>query len=182
MILDRDSSFGGVPSYNGRALITLPVKLTMETDASTRGWGAYCQRLRAGGPWRIVERNQHINVLELKSAFLALQTFAATKSNMHILLQPDYRTAIAYYINQKVGTHSKPLSNLACTLWNWCLRKGRWNTVQEQRTFKHFEPRVFQDPGDWMLLRAVYLKIRMKWGAMDVDLYALRHNYQIRRY
>ena len=61
-----------------------------------KGWGAYCQGLRAGGPWQIVERNQHINMLELKSALLALQTFVATKCNMHILLWLDNRTAIAY--------------------------------------------------------------------------------------
>lgn len=118
-----------LPIHNGRMLITPPVKLTIESDASTKGWGAYCQGLRAGGPWRVMENSQHINILELKSAFLALQTFAATKHNMHILLRIDNRTAIAY-INQKGGTHSKPLSDMARRMWNWCLEKGL--TVQAE--------------------------------------------------
>ena len=115
-------------------MITPPVKLTMESDASTKGRDAYCQEMRAGiplakkalsgyearGPWQRMEKNQHINLL---AAFLALQTFAAAKTNTHVLLWLDNRTAIAY-INQKGGTHSKPQSDIACTLWNWCLKKG----------------------------------------------------------
>ena len=99
-------------------MITPPVKLMIESGASTQGWGAYCLEMRAGGPWQRVQKIQHINMLELKGAFLALQTFAATKNSIHILLRLDNRTAIAY-INQKGGTHSKPLSDTACSLWNW---------------------------------------------------------------
>ena len=190
-ILDKESRMdlmwwnSHLPSNNGRTLITPPVKLTMESDASTKGWGAYCQGMRAGGPWQRIEKNQHINLLELKSAFLALQTFAATKTNTHVLLRLDNRTAIAY-INQKGGTHSKPLSDVACTLWNWCLRKGM--TVQAEHiagvenTRADYESRVFRDPCDWMLSRQVYLKIQTKWGKMDVDLFAARHNHQLKNY
>ena len=46
----------------------------------------------------------HINILELKAAFLDLQTFAAQFSNGHILLLIDNTMAIAY-INHKGGKH-----------------------------------------------------------------------------
>ena len=157
----------------------------MESDASTQGWGAYCQGMRAGGPWQRGEKFQHINMLELKAAFLTLQTFTTMKINIHMSLQLDNRTAIAY-INQKGGTHLKPLSDTACNLWSWCLKRGI--TIQAEHiagvenTRADFESRVFQDPCDWMLSRQVYLKIKEKWGTMDVYLFAARHNHQIKRY
>ena len=123
--------------------------------------------------------------VELKAAFLALQTFTTMKTNIHVSLWLDNRTAIAY-INQKGGTHSKPLSDTACNLWSWCLKRGI--TIQAEHiagvenTRADFESRVFQDPCDWMLSRLVYLKIKEKWGTMDVDLFAARHNHQIKRY
>ena len=43
--------------------------LTIETDASLKGWGCNCQSLNisAGGPWKQNEANNHINVLELQA-------------------------------------------------------------------------------------------------------------------
>ena len=107
-------------NHNGRTLVTPTASLS---DTSTRGWGVYCQGKKAGGPWQTMERKQHINLLELKSAFLALQTFVSNMTNTHVLLRIDNRTAIAY-INQKGGTHSKPLSDVACNLWSWCLKRN----------------------------------------------------------
>ena len=172
-------------NHNGRTLVTPTASLTIESDASTKGWGVYCQGKRAGGPWQTMERKQHINLLELKSAFLALQTFVSNKTNTHVLLRIDNRTAIAY-INQKGGTHSKPLSDMACNLWSWCLKRNI--TVQAEHiagvenTRADLESRVFQDPCDWMLSRRVFHRIQTKWGQMDVDLFAARHNHQIRDY
>ena len=166
-------------NHNGRTLVTPTASLTIESDASTKGWGVYCQGKRAGGPWQTMERKQHINLLELKSAFLALQTFVSNKTNTHVLLRIDNRTAIAY-INQKGGTHSKPLSDMACNLWSWCLKRNI--TVQAEHiagvenTRADLESRVFQDPCD------VFHRIQTKWGQMDVDLFAARHNHQIMDY
>ena len=58
-----------------------------------------------GRSWTRQERMSHINILKLKAAFLALQTFAARFSNCHILLLIDNTTAIAY-INHKLMRHS----------------------------------------------------------------------------
>ena len=49
------------------------------------------------------ERQSHINLLELKVAFLALQVFASQRNTSHILLRIDNTTAIAY-LNKKGGT------------------------------------------------------------------------------
>ena len=98
--------------------IQLPVaSLTLQMDASTKGWGAYCQDTgqRTGGPQSDPEAVHHINWLELKAAFLAVQCFG--KQGNHIFLLMDNRVAISY-INQKGGTHSQKLCSLALDLWS----------------------------------------------------------------
>ena len=77
--------------------------LMLQTDALTIGWGAYCQETdqRTGGPWSGSEAAHHINWLELKAAFLAVQSFVK-QSNCLILLLIDNRVAISH-INQKGG-------------------------------------------------------------------------------
>jgi len=53
---------------NGRALIPNSQQIVISSDASMKGWGAYCQGQRTGGPWNALERTNHINYLELKAA------------------------------------------------------------------------------------------------------------------
>ena len=88
--------------------------LTLQTDASTIGWGAYCQETdqRTGGPWSGPEAAHHINWLELKAAFLVVQSFVKQES-CHIQLLMDSRVAISSYTNQKGRTHSHRLCQLA---------------------------------------------------------------------
>ena len=95
---------------------------TLTSDASTLGWGASCGTSQTGAPWTMEEARTHINLLELRAAFLALQTYGAQLENQHILLLIDNRTAIAY-LNHKGGTISKDLSNLAVEIWEWCLQR-----------------------------------------------------------
>ena len=149
-------------SRNGRSLLTPVPAVTMETDASKRGWGACCQGVKTGGPWRKAETLLHINVLEIKAAFLAIRTFLKDQTNIHTLVKMDNRTSIAY-INRKGGTHSKKLSDLACQLWSWCLNRGI--TIQAEHiagidnVTADWESRVFLDPPDWKLCRRVFLKL-----------------------
>ena len=97
--------------------------LTITSDASTSGWGASCGTSQTGGPWTVEEAQAHINLLELRAAFLALQTYASKLNNQHILLLIDNRTAIAY-LNHKGGTTSRAISNLAVEIWEWYLRRN----------------------------------------------------------
>lgn len=48
------------------------------------------------------ERDQHINELELKAAFLAIQCFQSKILKKHVLLQSDNKVAIAYINNMGV--------------------------------------------------------------------------------
>ena len=40
-------------------------KVTIQTDVSTKGWGAHCKEISTGGKWSKKEQGHHINVLEL---------------------------------------------------------------------------------------------------------------------
>ena len=109
--------------HNGRPIRAPKADLIIESDASKKGWGAFCQSQPTGGPWDTAEMTLHINILELKAAFLAMKTFASHRTHSHILLLIDNRTAIVF-INRMGGTHSRTLSNLACEMWQWCLERN----------------------------------------------------------
>ena len=72
------------------------------------GGGATSQDVIIGGLWIGEEKLLHINQLELKAAFLALQAFSKGLMKKHVLLQLDNKTAMAY-INKMGRTMSKPL-------------------------------------------------------------------------
>ena len=54
------------------------------TDTLLTGWGCSCEVGRTGGRWDYSEAQSNINVLELKAALLALQSFVREKANIHV--------------------------------------------------------------------------------------------------
>ena len=65
---------------NGQPTMTPVAQMIVTSDASKTGWGAVCDQQSTGGPWTSRERTGHINILELRAAFLVLKTFAVGKS------------------------------------------------------------------------------------------------------
>jgi hypothetical protein len=72
------------------------IDLTINTDASLQGWGASLEHKTAGGRWSNVEKEHHINYLELKAVLLGLQSLCNHLSNCHIKVLTDNTTAVAY--------------------------------------------------------------------------------------
>ena len=173
------------PHCNGRPIPAPTADLVITSDASKTGWGTTCQGIHTGGPWGAQERAEHINLLELKAAFLALQTFASRRSRLHILLLIDNITVIAY-INHKGGTQSRTLSDQAIELWEWCLvRKITVHAEHipgQKNVEADAESRRALDQSDWMLNQEIFQALETKWGLFDVDLFAARHNKQLRRF
>ena len=98
--------------------------MTIESDASSKGWGA-CQREQTtGARWSQGETLHHISYMELLVAFLALQSFAKHNHSMTIQMKLDNVTAMTY-INKLGGTHSPLLSQLASTIWEWYLQRNQ---------------------------------------------------------
>ena len=106
--------------------------MTISTDASLIGWGASWPGTTIGGQWLPQEVQSHINLLELKAAYLALQAFFKSQHQTpkHVLLQIDNTTAVAY-VNKRGDMRSHSLSvQQVLDLWALVLETGSWITAQ----------------------------------------------------
>ena len=171
----------------GRPLRWPQPTLTLESDASKRGWGAHSthQDQTIGGIWNLEEAAHHINWLELKAAFLGLQAFAQNLSNVHIHLLMDNTVAIAY-LNRLGGTRSYALCQLAISIWNWCLQKGitvHADHLPGQLNVRaDYASRNWNDYSDWMLDPEVFSQIQKKFGQFSIDLFASFQNTQLPKF
>ena len=167
-------------AWNGRAILRQPIQLTIETDASTKGWDAHCQGISTGGRWSPEEKELHINCLELLAGSLAVKTFAKGMGKVHILLLMDSVSAVSY-INKLGGGGT--LNSLAHDLWTWCLANHVNFTAQHipgvTNTLADWQSRVFQDSSDWKLNPQVFAAITKLWGPLGIDLFASRLTRQL---
>ena len=156
--------------------------VVITSDASLQGWGAAFQEERTGGLWTAEEACYHINLLELKAAYLALQCFLKERVAVHVLIRLDNRTAISY-LNRMGGPSLSLLCQLALEIWNWCLARqitlhaeylpGTENTIAD------WESRHHQDSSNWELCPSVFEVLNCLLGPFSVDLFASRTNYQL---
>ena len=171
-----------VRSFNGRPLQISCWDLTVESDASRSGWGASCQGVNTGGPWTTAEQVHHINFLELKAAFLALQTFCLGQTGVSVLLLLDNITVITF-INKMGGNHSYNLSDLTVEIWNWCINRSIIIHAEHlpgvQNIRADWESRHTGDSSDWKLDRKVFLCLEERLGTFSIDLFASRMNNQL---
>ena len=160
--------------------------ITIHSDASNKGWGAVLNgQSQTGGLWSREEETHHINYLELLAAFLAIKAFGKTWQSVTILLRMDNVTAVSY-INQKGGTVSQLLCQLALTIWTWCVERnitllaehlpGRLNIQADE------ESRTAKDRCDWMLNQLVFHQINSVMGPLEIDLFASRLTRQLPRF
>ena len=77
--------------------------LTVKTDSSNSGWGAFTSSgEEAFGFWSDEESCLHINVLETKAVLYSFLSFFREISNTSILIKSDNSTTVAY-INHQGG-------------------------------------------------------------------------------
>jgi len=143
----------------------------IESDASNKGWGAVLNdQTRTGGVWSAEEGSHHINYRSI-SILSGLREELVTTVLFHL----DNVTAVTY-INQKGGTTSALLCQLALTMWTWCVSRnimlnaehlpGHLNTIADH------ESRSIWDRCNWMLNQRVFQRTREKMGPLEVDLFA----------
>ena len=92
--------------------------LHLYSDASSSGWGAHLLDQNVSGVWSAQEKLLHINLLEMKALFLALQAFQEIVSGHHVTAMCDNSTVVAY-VNKQGGTVSRPLCLLTSLLLRW---------------------------------------------------------------
>ena len=86
-------------AWNGKALIHPDPHITIQSDASLSGWGAFCQSVKIGGLWLENEKHLHINQLELKAAYLALEAFSKTLSRKHTFATRQQNSCCIHQLN-----------------------------------------------------------------------------------
>ena len=101
-----------LPMHPCSPIVQKEASVVIESDASLKGWGANCKGVRTSGVWNMSEAQCHINLLELRAAYLAIQCFLKGRSGVNVLLRLDNRTAIAY-LNHMGGASMTPLCCLA---------------------------------------------------------------------
>ena len=148
----------------------------------SRGRQGY-RSVGVGGRWNWEEKvKSHINWLELKAAFLALQAFVPQLKHQHVQIGIDNKTAMTY-INKLGGTRSHRLTSLALDMWNFTADRnltlsavyvpGEENQIADKKS------RVFQDSLEWMLHPAVFQALQKEIGCFGIDLFATRVNHQV---
>ena len=107
-----------------RTLSPFSASLSLVSDASLSGWGAWSSEgENVFGNWSYEESELHINVLELKAVLFAFQCLFRQTFNSSILIKSDNTTVVAY-INKQGGTTSKVLCDLALELWAFCIHRN----------------------------------------------------------
>ena len=167
-----------------KSLTYVPQDFVTESDASTKGWGCRFGDESTGGEWSAEEAESHINVLELKAAFLTLQTFKDRFHDCHVHLMMDNTTAIAC-IN-KLGSTSSELFEVTKQIYEWAIPRnvqlsaahipGVENVVADR------ESRTHNPDMEWKIREDVFHKLCEKFGTPDIDLFASRLNHQLENY
>ena len=92
--------------------------LHLYSDASWSGWGAHLLDRVVSGVWSEQEKLLHINLLEMKTMFLVLQSFQELVTGRRVTSMCSNLTVVAY-VNKQGRTVSRSLCSLASRLLRW---------------------------------------------------------------
>ena len=111
------------PSIYGAGIpIVIPAPdFHLFSDDSHSGWGAHLEPLglEVQGLWDVASQDLHINNLELRAVFLALQHFQSHIYNSCVMVASNNSSVVAY-LKKQGGTHSPSLCMLVWELLYWC--------------------------------------------------------------
>ena len=161
-------------------------QLTLFSDASTKGWGAFNEtdNIRTGGEWSAQEQSLHINILELKACQLTLLTFCKNITNKHVRIYMDNSVSCSYI--SKLGGRTPELDNIAREIWIWCIERKIHLTAAHVPGLDNCEAdeesRTRNIDTEWTLKSQIFSEIVQTFPEITVDLFASRLNNQIDRY
>ena len=160
--------------------------LHLYSDASSSGWGAHLLDQNVSGVWSAKEKLLHINLLEMKALFLALQAFQEDVAGHHVTAMCDNSTVVAY-VNKQGGTVSRPL----CLLTSRLLRWTESFDVHLEARYLPGESNVLADVlsrrgqvmgTEWSLHPQVARALLRTWGNPSIDLFATCLNAKLPLY
>lgn len=155
------------------------------SDASTTGWGTYCEGQRTRGFWNEEESHKHINYLELLAALYSLQSFTRDVYNKHILLRIDNKTAISC-INKMGSTQYKTLNSITSQIWEWCENRNLYvfasYIASADNHRADVESRCLSVETEYKLNTKTFTHITKKLGSPTIDLFASKINAKCQNY
>lgn len=162
------------------------VDYVIYTDASNEGWGANDQYTTINGRWNSVEKQWHINVLEMVAIKYALMAFIKINcATEHIRIMSDNATAIAY-INKQGGSKNMHCNSISVDIWETCISHNIFISAAHipgvQNTVADVASRQFHDAAEWMLDPKNFNKLCSIYGRPDIDMFATRLNKQLETY
>ncbi|XP_018493987.1 uncharacterized protein LOC108863840 [Galendromus occidentalis] len=161
------------------------VSLEITSDSSLQGWGAWCSHGATGGAWNDDDRHLHINALELKAIFLAVQRLAKDCSNTTIAIRTDNTNAM-HSINNFGSLHSPTLNSLSRQIWAWAFDRnlhlkatyipGVLNDIADTLS------RTVLDNHSYSLHQATFDRLNSMHGPFQIDLFADFSNHEVDTY
>jgi len=159
----------------------------IESDRRLLGYGAHDATFdqQFSGIWNGSDLTEHINVLELKAAYLAVKHFCANSSREHVQLLLDNTTAIKYIA--KMGGRIPKLNELVKEMWQWCARKYIWISAYHipgkiNSRADALSRQKLNDDMEWALSDSVFTRIMKTFGQCSVDMFASRVNKRLFKY
>ena len=170
--------------HNGRPVSMLTPELTISSDSSSEGWGAFCRGQGASGKWNQQELPLHINVKELMAVQKAILTFTRIHrvNSIHLLI--DNTNALSYLIKMG-GKTSQQMNDLAKEIWEYLWKHKIQCTAEyiptELNVQADRESRT-TDTSEWKLNPQSFNEICKNFGQPDLDLFASLACHQLTKY
>ena len=158
-------------------------QVSITTDASLTGWGAVYGDIKTGGLWSSDERGVHINELELRTIWLALQALCDNCAYKIIKVFTDNSTALAC-VNNK-GSRKSNLNDITRLIWLWALDNHVWIEAWfipgKENVLTDTESRRIRQI-EWKLNIKIFNKLQEIRGPFLVDLFTSRISHQLPTY
>ena len=163
-----------------QTLLWKPPDFELFTDASLLGWGAFLNGTSTGGHWAQDEM-AHINILELKAIYLALQSLCSNIHNAHIRIRTDNTTAMACI--ERCSSTKPKLLTMTENIFKWAVPRGITLSAAYIPGSENVEAdtasRHKNIDTEWMLAPEIFKDLCCLFGTPAIDLFASRLNSQL---
>ena len=164
--------------YNN--IVTSNPDRCITTDISSYGWGAVMESKSTGKFFSILEKEDHINVLELKTVLFGLRSLVKNLKLTHIKVLCDNSTAVAC-INKFGTSRSFECDSFAQEIWAWAGKANIWFSITHLPGVQNFETdlesRKQEIYTEWKLKESVFQFSCSKLDfSPNIGLFATRIN------
>ena len=155
------------------------------TDASMEGWCCHDsdRKHTFGGKWSVMEKQEHINLLELKAILFGLKATCREMTNGHVRIMSDNTTAVCC-VQKQGSSHSWKFNEISREIWSFAIERGLWLSCAHCPGKLNYEAdhgsRVFRDETEWTISEEIFREICQIYGEPDIDLFATQLNCRMK--